>query len=291
MIKPVLLAIFCFGVSGSFGQSPEFDLLKKEITFNADVNVNAMKSEHRQRAHDQMVILLDSFLNMPGSFLIELDSIPGISIVKGDHFRIITWQLRVSDEEFKYGGRIQMEEGVINLMDSRPFFNGANRTTFSPATWYGCIYYQIFPFERDKVRYYILLGFNAENNLLNTKVVDVLDFSSGVPVFGAPVFIHPEGPQSRVILSYADVSAVYLAFDPEVGGIVHSHLANMPGVGPQGEVLPVSDGSLEAWILKKGNWVYEEEVYDVKMKEPPMSDDRKDRKEEKDILGRPRNEK
>ena len=287
MIKLFLAFIFGLGVFCATGQTPDFDRLKEEISYHADITLNATKSEHRQRAHDLMVASLDSFLNMPGSFQVPLDSIPWISTVKGDDFRIITWQLRISDDEYKYGGRIQGANRVVNLTDARPFINGANRTTFSPSTWYGCIYYQIYPFERDHVKYYMLLGFNAENGLLNTKVVDVLDFTSGQPVFGAPVFIHPEGPQTRVILTYADVSALYLAFDAEVNGIVHSHLANMPGVGPQGEVLPVSDGSLEAWLFKKGDWIYEEEIYDVKVKDPPMTDERKDRKEDKDILGRP----
>ena len=269
------------------GQSPDLNALKKEVSYLADVANNAMESEHRQRAHDEMVVMLDSFLVTEGSFRQSLDSINGLSVVIGDGFKIITWQLRLSDEEYKYGGRFQTEEKTIKLNDNRPFVNGANRMTFSPSTWYGCIYYQIHPFEIDKVTYYLLFGFNAENNLLNTKIVDVLDLSSGTPVLGAPVFMDPEGPMSRIILSYADVSAIYLALDTELKGVVHSHLVNMPGVGPQGDALPVSDGSLEAWIYKNGRWIYEEEVYDVKVKDPPMTDDRKDRKEDKDILGRP----
>jgi hypothetical protein len=287
MIRVVLAGLISFGCQLLAGQPADLTALKKEVSYLADIANNAMQSEHRMRAHDEMVIMLDSFLISDGSYLQPLDSIDGLSVVKGEDFRIITWQLRVSEDEYTYGGRFQTNDNVIKLNDSRPFVNGANRTTFSPATWYGCIYYQIHPFEIDKVTYYLLFGFNGENNLINTKVVDVLDLSSGTPVLGAPVFISPEGPQSRIILHYADVSAVYLALDAELKGIVHSHLATMPGVGPQGEALPVSDGSLEAWIFRKGNWLYEEEVYDVKVKDPPMTDERKGRKEDRDIMGRP----
>jgi hypothetical protein len=138
----------------------------------------------------------------------------------------------------------------------------------------------------------MLLGFNAENSLLNTKVADVLDLSGPEPRLGLPVFTGKgEQPMTRVMITYADVSTAHMRYDPQLGGVIHDHLENLPGIGPKGESLPVSDGSLEAWILKKGNWVYEEKVYDIQMNEPPMTDDRKDRKEDKDIIGRPQKDK
>jgi hypothetical protein len=54
--------------------------------------------------------------------------------------------------------------------------------------------------------------------------------------------------------------------------------------------MPVADGSLEGWILKDGDWIYQEKVFDIKMDKPPMTDERKDKKEDKDILGRPKKE-
>ena len=69
---------------------------------------------------------------------------------------------------------------------------------------------------------------------------------------------------------------------------MYDHLESLAGIGPSGEDLPVSDGSMEGWFLKKGEWVYQEKVYDVKMDEPPMSNERKNYKEDKDILGRPK---
>ena len=136
----------------------------------------------------------------------------------------------------------------------------------------------------------MLLGFNAETSLLNTKVADILDVTGPEPKLGVPLFFGPDATQSRIIFTYADVSSAHLAYDKELKGIVYDHLIQMPGVGPEGEALPVSDGSLEAWILKKGSWNYEAEVYDVKVKDPPMTDERKNRKEDKDIMGRPKKE-
>ncbi|MGB4848946.1 MAG: hypothetical protein WBP41_13570, partial [Saprospiraceae bacterium] len=62
----------------------------------------------------------------------------------------------------------------------------------------------------------------------------------------------------------------------------------IPGISPSGGALVVSDGSMEGWFLKNGKWVYKEKMSDVKMDEPSMTDDRKNRKEDKDIFGRPK---
>ena len=146
------------------------------------------------------------------------------------------------------------------------------------------------PFQCGQETDYILFGFNAENSLINTKVVDVLDLSGNEPKFGMPVFLQKEEQQTRIMLTYADASSVQLFYDPELNAIVHDHLENLPGVGPNGEIVAVSDGSQEGWFLKNGKWIYQETVYDIKSEVPPMSDERKDRKEDKDLFGRPKKE-
>jgi hypothetical protein len=208
----------------------------------------------------------------------------------GDNFRLVTWQWKVNEEEYKYNGFLQFPDKVIPFKDTRPFLNGSSRNTYTPGAWYGALYYQIIPFERDKKKYYMLLGFNAENSYLNTKVADVLDINGDEVKLGVPVFVGNEDPMTRIILTYADVSTVHIRYDEDFGGIVYDHVEQMPGLGESGEAMPVADGSLEGWLLKDGNWIYQEEVFDVKVDAPPMMDDRKDRKEDKDILGRPKKE-
>lgn len=270
------------------GQNPVNDPLVENIAFYADIMVNAGDEDHRQRAHDSFTNALSSVLARPASFSVVLDSIPWISVLHGNGFRMITWQHRINDESYKYGGYIQWPDKLVALQDSRPWINGASRVTVTPATWYGALYYKLYPFIAEGKEYYILFGFNAENSLVNTKVADILDLSGPEPRLGMPIFIKPDDTQSRLIMTYADASPVQLFFDPQLNAIVHDHLEHLPGVGPGGEALAVSDGSQEAWIFKDGKWIYQEEVYDVKSDVPPMSEERKDRKEDKDILGRPK---
>jgi hypothetical protein len=253
--------------------------------------VNATDPIHRHRAHDALKLAMDSLLRLPNGHLVELDSIPWISVLEGQGYRVISWQWMMDPETFRYTGYIQTPTSLTELKDTRPFINGSAFTTYAPATWYGALYYQLIPFERKGKAYALLLGFNAESPVLNTKVADVLDLNGDTPVLGVPVFTGKETqPMTRLLVQYADVATVHIHYDSLMGGIIHDHLEVLQGVGQNGEALPVSDGSLEGWILTDGNWVYQTEVYDVPSAEPPMTDERKDRKEDKDILGRPRKE-
>jgi len=273
------------------GQGTGSDPLLESIAYHSDIMVNAVADQHRIKAHAIFQATMDTLLARPGSYNVPLDSIPWIAVVHGDDFRIVTWQLRLSDSEYKYGGFIQWPDRIVKLNDSRPWLNGAAYSYYTPDLWYGCLYYNIIPFENEGKKYYALFGFNAENAMNNTKVADILDLTGDSPKLGLPLFVSNEEARTRIIITYADVSSVHLVYDTELKAIVHDHLSTLPGIGPSGEALAVSDGSLEGWFLKDGKWVYEEEVYDVKMEEPPMLEERKVYKEDKDLFGRPKKEK
>ncbi len=291
MIRSIWVLLLCYSLNmGLMAQTPEEKHLVDEIAYNADIMVNANLDRHRIRASESMLVSLDSLLAIQGSYEVSLDSIPWLSIVHGADFRLVTWQLKVSNEEFKYGGFIQWPDRIVRFKDTRPFINGSSYSTYTPSSWYGCIYYQIIPFEMEGKKYYVLLGFNAENSSINTKVADVLDLSGPDIRLGVPVFTGKEEARTRLMLTYGDISNTRMTYDPKLEGIIHDHVETLPGIGPNGEDLPVSDGSMEAWILKKGKWEYQEEVYDVKVTEPPMTNERKNRVEDKDIMGRPKKE-
>src|SRR5258706_5732777 len=189
------------------------DPLVENISFNADIMVNAIMDQHRIKAHDLFMASIDSLLNRPHSYNISLDSIPWLSVVHGDGFRIVTWQLRLSEKEYKYGGFIQWPDRFVELKDTRPWLNGSNFSVYTPGAWYGCIYYKIIPFESKEKKYYVLFGFNAENDVFNTKVADILDLNGDEPRLGVPVFTGKDDGRTRLILTYGDVSSVQLIYD------------------------------------------------------------------------------
>lgn len=284
----VILSFLSFSWSTLKAQIADSTRLLDEIGFYSDVMVNANADDHRKRAQENLTKAMDSLLALPASYSIGLDSIRWLSVLHGDDFRIVTWQWKVNDAEYKYGGFIQWPDRLVALKDTRPFMNGSSYNTYTANAWYGALYYQIIPFERQGQQYYVLLGFNGENSQFNVKVADILDITTPDVKFGVPVFIGQDEPLTRILLSYADVSTVHIRYDKEMGGIIYDHLESLIGVGANGESMPVADGSLEGWILDNGNWIYQEKVFDVKVDTPPMTEERKDRKEDKDILGRPK---
>ncbi len=269
-------------------QSGNAQKLLEPVGFYSDMMVNAEGDDHRIKAYDLFEEAMSNFLSEKGSYDISLDSIRWISVLHGLDFRIVTWQLKVSRSEYKYGGFIQWTDRIVVMKDTRPWVNGAQRNTYSPSAWYGALYYKIIPFEKDKQTYYLLFGFNAENENENTKVADVLNVTSPEPKFGLPVFVGRDEAQSRLILTYSDISPLQLIYDESQKAVVHDHLFSLEGAGPEGGSLIVSDGSQEGWIYKNGLFHYQEEMYDVQVEQPPMTDERKDRVETKDILGRPK---
>lgn len=289
MIRLILFVGFTGLLHASLpGQASTAVDLRRDIAFYADVLVNAIVPAHRERARAGLVASLEQLLVRPESGAISLDSIRGLSVLHGPDFRLVTWSHMVSDSAFQYGGFLQQGSKVTWFTDNRPFLNGSAYSVYTPEAWYGCLYYELIPFSRNGQTFYILLGFHAQDQRVNTKVADVLDLSNGQIRLGAPVFTGRDRVQSRLMLTYADVSTVHIRYDPELNAIVHDHLQDLPGVGPRGEPLPVADGSLEGWLFTQGDWQYRAEVYDVDVKEPPMTEERKNRKEEKDILGRPK---
>lgn len=285
----VLLILLSASLERLNGQSsPALDELVAEIAYQSDIVINADDVEHRQRAQGDLLENIDRFLNTSDSYTASLDSIPWLYVVKGEDFRLVSWQLRISDEEYAYSAFLQWADRYVYFKDKRPFINGAEYTTYTPDAWYGAAYYKIIPFQRDKKTYYILLGYNAENSLMNTKVVDVLDLTGDEPRLGVPVFVGSGEPLSRLLVRYADIAPARVQFDENLNGVLIDHVSAVPGAGPGGESLPIPDGSLDAWIYKKGDWEFIEEVYDVQMKDPLMTRERKNKVEEKDILGRPK---
>ncbi len=285
----ITMALAGFLTIGTSQTKESKDLLE-DIRFYSDVMVNAEAEEHRLKAYDLFEESMSDFLSLPDSYSASLDSIRWFSVLKGVDFRIVTWQLKISRSEHKYGGIIQWADRLVVLKDTRPWVNGSQRNIYSPSAWYGALYYKMIPFEKDRKTYYLLFGFNAEDESENTKVADVLDVTSPEPKFGLPVFVGKDEPQSRLILRYSDISPLQLFFDESQKAVIHDHLLSLEGAGPEGTSLMVSDGSQEGWLYKNGLFQYQEEMYDVQVTEPPFTDERRDRKEDKDILGRPKKE-
>ncbi len=266
------------------------------MAFYGDAVMNAASSDHRLRANDSLSTKINEFLSHPGSFQIGLADVPWISVQQNEDstFRILTWQINVQDSLFLYEGRIQFEtDSFITLSDDKKAIEPLFRS-FDQAHWYGCRYYKLKTCMILDKQVYLLFGFNAHSRWNRQKIVDVLYFENGQPIFGMPAFTRQGKDLKRygayrLIITYSLDSRVTLDYDENIEMIVHDHLIPMQGRFPgQGET-QVGDGSFEGYKQNEnGAWIHHEKLFNQTSDNPLDNRNDSSQKPKKDIFGRDR---
>jgi hypothetical protein len=273
-----------------------FDQKEDTLGLMAYFVINDSLPENRFAACHKLIPTLVSTLKTPNSFKYPFERLKSVSIMypPDSSFRIFTWQLYVDKDEYRYYGAIQMNTKELKLfpLKDRSFEIQGNleQLELTPEQWFGVVYYNIQQTDTKNGRYYLLFGFDGHEFFRKRKVLDVLTFKEGLPVFGAPVFRHESGKgevsfRKRRVIEYASAASIRLNYDPALGIIIYDHLISMPGEDGEG-LNNYPDGSYEGYKLEKtGLWHYVENVFTQTQDEAPrpfpVLDTRK-----KDILGR-----
>ena len=290
----VLIIAVLTGSTGILAQSgtPNADL--RDLAFYADVMTNASDADHRLRAHNTFYSAFSDVLRQDGSQEFAFEELKWITQVTSPDstFRILSWQVMISENEHKYYGFVQLlgpQNGLIELNDTRSLRSEFG--THTPDTWYGALYYGIQPFvTADNATAYMLLGFNANDAKTNQRVADVMTIDNGTVIFGMEVFLPGEQAderdvKSRILLEYADAAAGMMRFDRERELLVYDHMITIFTDGPEAGPLQVPDGSYHAYAFKKGFWHFTDKLFNVIVDEPPR--DRPDDGVKRDLMGRP----
>ena len=261
--------------------------------------VNDSLEENRFLAVKKMIPTLVKALKIKNSFDYPFERLKSISIQypADSTFRIFTWQLYVNENDYRYYGAIQMNTEDLQLFPlidrSAGIQEDLEQRTLSPDEWYGAVYYNLKQFDTPQGKKYLLFGYDGYQFFTKRKLIDVLSFEQGKPVFGAPVFVSqdPNTPQmakSRLVLTYSAAATINLNFNEHLEMILFDHLirgqSGIPGQGPAN--LP--DGSYEGYQIKDGAWVHVDKVFDQISEEAPREEplfDNKSRKKRKDIFG------
>ncbi len=314
-MKKLLIFVFCWSFSfGIFAQVTKAQSLDKtsydQIKIAEDtlgalgfLMVNDSLPEHRFGACKKFIPKLVQALKHKNSFNYSFDRLSTISILypPDSTFRIITWQLYVDKDTYHQYGAIQMNTSNLTLhrLLDRPG-NPVNieTTELNPEQWIGAVYYNIYQFESPEGPQYLLFGFDGKSFFSKRKVLDVLKFKNGKPVFGSPVFVKNKEnertiTQSRLVLNYSAESSVKLNYDLHLEMIIFDHLIQQPSPFPGEDFTWIPDGTYEGYELKNGVWEYKEKIFDHKYEmnefpvpEPILGGDRKSRK---NILGKNKN--
>ncbi|OMP77683.1 hypothetical protein [[Flexibacter] sp. ATCC 35208] len=241
------------------------------LKYLSDLILRGRDEDSRQNASDRFIPKLVQALKTPNSFYFPFDSITTVSIQypQDSTFRIFTWGVERENTFFHHYGAIQMrtEDGKLKLF---PLFDASDYilntdTITDNKNWYGCLYYKILQRRFFNTDYYTLFGWDANNLRSQKKMIEMLSFKDGKPVFGGPFFSFaedtvPKPLKNRFILEYKKEATISLSYNAEMDMIVYDHLISETNQkGKPSTYVPDLDYEGLKW--KGGKWVHIDKVF------------------------------
>lgn len=275
-IRLVVVCLLCSFFVQAQEQS-KIKVLEDTLVILSQVTLNARDAEQRFTACHNMIPMLTKALKEPNSFEYPFDRLKTISFQypQDSSFRVITWQLYVDTSEYRYYGAIQMntEDLQLHPLIDRSFkVEDVEQQVLTNKEWYGAVYYNLKDFQTPQGMKYLLFGFDGYTFFKNRKVMDVLHFQDGKPIFGAPVFVneHTGRTKNRVVLEYSAGSAVRCNYDEFKELIIYDHLIKTSGEYGEGTT-SVTDGSFDGYKLnaQAGYWAHMEKMFRTIVEEAP----------------------
>jgi len=240
------------------------------LHYLSDLILRGKDEQARQDANDRFIPKLVQALKTPYSFNFRFDSLTTISIQypQDSSFRIFSWGLELETTFYHHYGAIQMktDDGKLKLF---PLFDNSDYmnpdTIANNKSWYGCLYYKIIQRHYFNSEFYTLFGWDANNIRSQKKLIDVLMFKDGQPIFGGPFFIFmedstPKPTRNRFILEYKKDATISLSYNAEMDMIVYDHLISETNQKSKPSTF-VPDLDYEGFKWKAGKWMHIDKVF------------------------------
>jgi hypothetical protein len=212
----------------------------------------------------KIIAVFQEALKHPDAFSYPFDSLQYAGkITSPDNLlRILTWNYSDTPADHYYGGFLLYRDKEAEA--TRVFFLNHDRgqkedpgnRLFHHNDWYGSLYYQVRDVEYSGRTYYTLIGFDFNNMVTNKKIVDVLSFPEGSPVFGAPIFQLRHGIMNRLVFEYSSQVVMFLRYVPEKEMIIYDHLSPAsPRLSGQYRFYG-PDFSYDGLKFERGRWIH-----------------------------------
>lgn len=268
----LLLQVFTLNAQITPANRAELARMEGEMLKHAEQILFGIDAGARFRADSIFTRSLVQALKKPHSFHYPFDSLVSVSrlYAPDSTFRIITWHLPVSENSVRQHGAIQMRttDGSLKLfplIDKSDVMVNKDDTITNHLAWYGALYYRIVMKELNGQPVYTLIGFDENNIRSNIKVIEILQFKDGEPVFGAPYFrivddkIKP-GNITRYLMEYKRGAGARLNYDVDFDMIVKEHLISETNE-PHKKYTYIGDGDYEAFKWMDGKWTYISKIF------------------------------
>ncbi len=281
--KKIFLTIFivvCFLSKAQRNDSSVYALKQAELelkelqktTFHSRIEKERIEANKKFLEVWNRIVINPKILNYP------FDSLKDISVLAphDNKFKLITWNLYKDDGTHAFFGFLivnnskRVKTGFLShetvlefehyaLLDRSITVKSPENYIGKPDKWFGMLYYSIIECDG----FYILLGYDPNDNLTRRKFVDVLYFKAdGTPIFGKDVFRFPRKNPKRLMFEYSSGVTMSLKYNDDKNQIVYSHLgSHLEGSALEGQYQFYGpDGQFDALVLKKGKWITIEDI-------------------------------
>jgi len=240
--------------------------------------IQGRTASERFTADSQFTKMFVRALKIKNSFYYPFDSLITISklVPEDSSFKIFTWQMVINENLTRQHGAIQMrtEDGSLKLF---PLIDKSDVTVNEEDTignnfgWMGAVYYKIIEKHAFGKNYYTLLGYIENTISSNKKVIEILTFNDGEPIFGGSYFSFQDNSvlkkyRARYIMEYKKNASPRLTYDPDQDMIIFEHLISESGE-PQKKYTYIPDGDYEGLAWRDGKWVHIQKVFTQKTPE------------------------
>jgi hypothetical protein len=285
--------LLLMGFQNAFAQEDEnvfwtdsLRIYERKLAVIGDSMLNSRSQFTRQASAKNMISVFRQALKIPGSYQYSFDSLVFISKLRpeDDAFRLFTWILKLDGNKFRYFGVVHMNDPkrflyhplfdrssneVPGLAEETNPNSGIIDSVYDNINWFGMHYYSIGMTKEKKLfglrnkKYYMLLGWDGNNNISHKKIVDVLHFENGAPVFGAPIFETANGTQTRFVLEYNAQAVITLKWHPDDKMISFDHLVPPSEKNKENKFTYIPSGQYDYFLWKKGSWIFDEDLFNT----------------------------
>lgn len=289
----LLLSIFFAIAFASISGGIQAQISRAELAFYCDAMANTIDGKNRQYAYDKFIPAFERILYSDGSFEDDFSDLKWVSVKYSEDktFRVITIQLVDSMNLHHYSGYLQLSNGKIyQLNNVRKKDRDMEFQQMNVEEWYGALYYNIMQVDRAGKPFYLLFGYDGNNGKTKRKILDVLSFEEGLPIFGAEIIKEKhEGARdllrNRIILEYAADANVNLNYNPGLNAIIHDFLVPRMDFHERDEYAMVPDGTYVAYEWD-GNFLVKIEMLPIEASDPKDIFFKPKPSDDKDLFGK-----
>ncbi|MBM3455334.1 MAG: hypothetical protein FJX80_09330 [Bacteroidetes bacterium] len=246
------------------------DLTEKEKELNKSLLIfrEAKTDEEMNELNAEFKLKMLDFLKNDGALAHKFIFCKTISVLDSPDglIRLITWNIEYTDFSYAFDGVVMYfddRKEKVKLFELTDIFDPYSQHPtgiIDGKNWYGALYYQMIPFERNGKVEYVLLGWDGGTTGNNFKIIDVMNVTASGVKFGSPVFKEKNTIHKRLVYEFSEQARMTLTFENKYKRIVMDHLSpesqNLTGV----KSFYVPDMSYDAYYLEDEMWFLREDI-------------------------------